>query len=89
MIFRALGITKFEERFSSNYPPDDHYFLGFGLNASISVWDADSSSDSYPYWLIIKAPMSWGEALDAVPTKLETVAALLQNVGLKPKPGLD
>jgi hypothetical protein len=89
IVFRALGVTKSEERFSSNYPPDEHYFLGFGVNASITVCDADNTSESFPYWLTIEAPVSWGEPVDTLPTDFGTVASLLQNAGLQSKPGLD
>lgn len=46
IVFSVLGISDFEERFSSNYPPDDHYYLGHALNASVLVCNADEENDA-------------------------------------------
>jgi len=90
VVISALGVTKFEERFSSNYPPDGHYFLGFGVNASIKVCDADDKDPSdHPYWVAIDEPVPWGDAVDTLPTDSTTVASLLQKAGMQSKAGLD
>jgi len=89
-VFSALGITKFEERFSSNYPPNEHYFLGFGVNASIKVCDSDAEDETdYPYWVVIGNPVPWGSSVDKLPTDSVTVASLLQQAGIQSKSGLD
>ena len=90
LVFSALGITKFEERFSSNYPPDGHYFLGFGVNASLKVCDAhDESSAAYPYWVVIGEPVSWGDGVDTLPTESAAVESLLQTAGMQCQSGLE
>ncbi|MDQ0586094.1 hypothetical protein [Variovorax paradoxus] len=89
LVFSALGIARFEERFSSNYPPDDHYFLGFGVNASIEVCDADEErATDFPYWVTIRGPVSWGNAVDTVSTDPTEVASMLQRAGMQSKLGL-
>lgn len=90
LVFSALGISKFEERFSSNYPPDDHYFLGFGVNASVEVGDADvEGSTDFPFWVTIQAPVSWGNAVETVSTDPTEVVSMLRRAGIRSKPGMD
>jgi hypothetical protein len=85
-VFSALGVHSFEERFSSNYPPDDHYFLGFGANASIVLCDADDlDSSDYPFCLSIRPPVAWRAAVDAIPTEAESLASMLRVVGIQSK----
>jgi hypothetical protein len=36
-IFQTLGLDVFEERESSNYPPENSYFIGRAANASLNV----------------------------------------------------
>ena len=85
-IFAALGISKHEERFSENYPPDDHYFVGFGTNASVVVCDADDEDAStFPYWIMFLAPVPWGNAVDAVQTEPAVVTSLLHQAGILSK----
>jgi hypothetical protein len=40
-VFAAWGVEKWEERFSANYPPDEHYFAGYTINAKITIFDCD------------------------------------------------
>lgn len=40
-VFDALRVCKWEERNSSNYPPDEHYFIGYCENAEVIVADGD------------------------------------------------
>ena len=84
LVFAAPGITQFEERFSSNYPPDDHYFLGFAVNASVMVCDADEGAAAdFPYWVIIQSPVSWGNSVAAMSTDPTDVAATLRRAGMQ------
>ena len=90
IVFAALGVTGVEKRFSSNYPPDEHYFLGFGTNASVTVCDADDVDGSdYPYWLVIQGPVPWGDAVDELPVDPRVVADVLQKAGFQTKLSLD
>ena len=90
LVFSALGITRSEERFSANYPPDDHYFLGFGVNASVSVCDADEEgATDFPYWVTLSNPVPWGNAVDTLPTDLAVLASMLQRAGIESKSWVD
>ena len=58
-VFQALALVEYEERGSSNYPPDDHYFAGYGENAEVMVFDADDDRTSeYPFRVSVEAPSS-------------------------------
>lgn len=49
-VFRAVGIAEWQERDSSNYPPDDHYFVGYCENAEVTVYDGDDArTPDYPF----------------------------------------
>jgi hypothetical protein len=90
LVFSALGVARFEERFSSNYPPDDHYLLGFGVNASVEVCDVDEEGPTdFPYWVTLRSPVSWGEPVDTLPTDLTVIASLLQQAGIQSKSWVD
>lgn len=89
LVFSALGITRFEERFSSNYPPNDHYFLGFGVNASVEVCDSDEEGTTeFPYWVTIRGPVSWGNPVETVSTDPTEVVSMLWRAGIPSKLGL-
>ena len=84
LVFKVLGISKFEERFSSNYPPDDHYFLGRALNASVLVCNADDEGDAtFPYWVLLKDPVSWGAASDQVTVDPAEIIRAFGEAGLE------
>lgn len=80
-VFSVLGISNFEERFSSNYPPDDHYFLGLATNASVLVCDSDDEDGvDFPYWVIVNDPVPWGKAdLAVLIDPVELVKALTET----------
>jgi hypothetical protein len=49
-ILGCLGFVRTEERFSSNYPPDDHYFVGYAENIELQICDADDErKPEYPF----------------------------------------
>jgi hypothetical protein len=53
-VFELLQVELWEERFSSNYPPDGHYFAGYAENIELAVSDADSDvMAEYPFHLHI------------------------------------
>ena len=83
-VFTELGLTEPEERESSNYPPDDHYFCGYARNATVEVCDADESEmPEYPYWLVLTDKTSWKDAKTEFVAESESVAQILANAGFK------
>lgn len=83
-VFSVLGISTFEERFSSNYPPDDHYFLGHATNASVMVCDSDDENAvDFPYWIIVKGPVAWGVPDQTVLIDPVELVKALTEAGLK------
>jgi hypothetical protein len=81
-VFDELGLTEFEERESSNYPPDDHYFCGYARNATVEVCDADESGNpEYPYWLTLTDKTSWKDAKTEIVAEPESIAQKLANAG--------
>lgn len=53
-VFHLFGINIWEERFSSNYPPDEHYFLGYAENASVRIFDTDDDRLDYPFTVSVE-----------------------------------
>ena len=83
-VFVELGLTEFEERESSNHPPDDHYFCAYARNATVEVCDADDSEiPEYPYWLVLRDKTSWKNAKTELVAEPEAVAQKLANAGFK------
>lgn len=82
MVFGALGILQTEERFSSNYPPDEHYFLGHAVNLSLTVCDADGSDlPEYPYWLAVGEPSARGKGTAQLSNEPDEIAKTLAQAG--------
>ena len=82
IVFAALGVTESEERCSSNYPPDRHYFVGRAANASFIVCDADDEcSATYPCWVQVDEAKPWATTQQAVST--EHIAQKLAGAGLE------
>jgi hypothetical protein len=81
-VFTALGITEHEERFSSNYPPDDHYFVGYALNVGIDVFDFEEIKPGYPYALSIEGP-TYRRGKNPAPADPETIARLVARAGFR------
>jgi hypothetical protein len=83
-VFTELGIAEFEERESSNYPPDDHYFCGYARNATVEVCDADESEmPEYPYWLVLTDKTLWKDEKTEVIAEPDAVAQTLAKAGFK------
>lgn len=83
-IFAELGITEFEERESSNYPPNDHYFCGYARNTTVEVCDADQSEmPDYPYWLVLTDRSSWKDVKTELVAEPDSVAQILANAGFQ------
>lgn len=79
-VFRALGLSQSEERESSNYPPNDHYFAGYAQNACIHVYDADDDTKpEFPFRVSIQPPRQSG--LGMVETDPKCMACLLAGAG--------
>lgn len=80
-VFRALGVTEWEKRDSSNYPPDDHYFAGYSENAGVTVYDADDErTPDYPFRVAIEAA-SWSKGHGIIAIGEATVVAALAASG--------
>jgi len=76
-VFRALGISECEERDSSNYPPDDHYFVGYCDNAEVTVCDADDDrTPDYPFRVSVK-DSSWRKGPGVITTDIASVTRAL------------
>ncbi|NQD36091.1 hypothetical protein HPT27_03580 [Permianibacter sp. IMCC34836] len=81
-IFKALELLETEERFSSNYPPDDHYFAAYGKNVVLKVFDMDDVKPEYPFCVSIDKPTyRHGEA--QIPTDSSVLAAALAEKGFR------
>jgi hypothetical protein len=58
-VFRALGVSEWEERHSANNPPDEHYFAVYGQNTEVTVCDRDDDRvPDYPF-LVALEETSW------------------------------
>jgi hypothetical protein len=83
-VFSALGLNDHEERFSSNHPPDDHYYIARATNGAVEVCDADDDDlPQYKYWVVLT---DWkhaesGQTMQS--TNPMVVAASLANSGLE------
>lgn len=65
-VFRALGISEWEERDSSNYPPDDHYFAGYSQSAEVTVYDGDDErTPDYPIRVSVE-DASWRKGREVI-----------------------
>ena len=74
-VFHALSISEWEERDSSNYPPDGHYFTGYSENAEVTVYDGDDErTPDYPFRVSVE------DAVDRLTAQVEglRVHALLE-----------
>ena len=80
-VFRALGVREWEERESSNYPPDDHYFAGYCQNAGVTVYDADDDrTPEYPFRVSVE-DSSWRRGPGVIATEVLSVAKALVGGG--------
>jgi hypothetical protein len=80
-VFRALGVTEWEERDSSNYPPDNHYFAGYCENVEVEVYDGDDDRTAdYPFHVSVEEA-SWRKGPGVVSTDVATLAKALVTGG--------
>ena len=83
-VFAALGIQQYEERFSVNYPPDEHYYLGHASNLSVNVCDSDDVEfPEYPYWVVLREPVAWGNGTAQLEREPHRIAERLALAGFK------
>jgi hypothetical protein len=76
-VFSALGITESEERYSSNYPPDEHYFAGYCENAEVTVSDGDDDRvPDYPFHVSVE-DSSWRIGRGVIATEVASIAKAL------------
>lgn len=76
-VFHALGISEWEERDSSNYPPDGHYFAGYSENAEVTVYDGDDErTPNYPFRVSVE-DASWRKGRGIVATDESSVVRAL------------
>ena len=84
-VFRAIGISTFEERDSSNYPPNDHYFAGYCENATVKVYDAYDGvprrTPVYPFRVSVEDPRKWRIAPGMIAGDVETIAKAIAGQG--------
>ena len=54
-VFQLLGVSKWDEQHSPNFPPDRHYFAGYAQNGSVAVYDCDEAQPpAYPFRVSVK-----------------------------------
>jgi hypothetical protein len=76
-VFRALGVSEWEERESSNYPPDGHYFAGYSENAMVRVYDGDDERTlAYPFRVSVE-DASWRKGRAVIATDEASVVRAL------------
>ena len=82
-VFRALGLKETEERFSTNYPPDEHYFAGYAANIVVVVADADDDRMSrFPFAITLKRP-TYRKGSAIIEAEPAVIASMLAAVGLR------
>ena len=82
-VFEVLGFVRTEERFSSNYPPDEHYFAGYAENIELKVWDCDDDGmPDYPFRVSI-AKATWRKGPNVIVEDERKIAEILANGGFK------
>lgn len=81
-VFRALGLAEHEERFSSNYPPDEHYYVGYAENAVVEVFDMDDVKAGYPYGVAFERP-TYRKGAERLPEDPVALVSLLTAAPLR------
>src|SRR5262245_27099375 len=80
-VFEVLAVEDWEERFSSNYPPDEHYFAGYAENVELTVSDADSNvMPQYGFHLDVDQA-TWRKGRRIIDADPEQVARALAKAG--------
>jgi hypothetical protein len=81
-VFAAFGLEEHEERFSSNYPPNDHYFAGYGENVVLHVFDFDAIRPGFIYGLSLSEP-THRSGTQRAPADAATAAEILARAGFR------
>ncbi len=80
-VFSALGVQRWEERYSSNYPPDEHYFAGYCENAEVIISDGDDDrTTDYPFHVHV-ARSEWRKGSGIIAIDVNTLAKTLVSSG--------
>src|SRR5687768_4233102 len=80
-VFRALEVSEWEERGSSNYPPDGYYFVGYSENAEVTVYDGDDErTPDHRFRVSVKAA-SWRKGRGIIATDEADVVKALLSAG--------
>lgn len=80
-VFVALGVSKWEERYSSNYPPNDHYFVGHSENAKVMIYDGDDDQTlQYPFHVSVEG-FTDDEVSDILTTRASNITKALNAAG--------
>ena len=83
-VFTSLGLTQFEERESSNYPPEERYFIGYAANASVKVCRSDDGEfPQYPFWVVLEDARNRVLAMETIPLETAHFAETVANAGIQ------
>lgn len=82
-IFQTLGLDVFEERESSNYPPENRYFIGRAANASLKICCSDDDRLPHPYWVVLGPCLVERSSQVRIPTDIPILAEALAASGLE------
>jgi hypothetical protein len=82
VVFRAFGVSHWEERESLNCP-NDHYFAGYAENASLQLIDRDEEQGEheYRYQVAIVPSRAGKKGTSRIPDSAADVAAVLAKNG--------
>lgn len=82
-LFSLFDITIREEGESSNYPPHQRYFVGYGKLKNLKLWDDDSETvKDFPFVLSVRGNThKFGNI--ALPNQIEQIAEILRVGGIK------
>jgi hypothetical protein len=81
-VFRVLGLSEYEERFSSNYPPDEHYYVGYAENSVVEVFDMGDVKEGYPYGVSFENP-TYRKGSERLPEDPGALVSLLAAAPLR------
>jgi len=82
-VYEAPAIVESEERFSSNYPPDEHYFVGYAENVVVKVYDADDDTKPEYRFRLALSPPRWRKGSKLAISDPVMIAETLARAGLK------
>lgn len=82
-VFALLDLVESEERLSSNYPPDEHYFAGYAENVVVTVYDADDDTKPEYRFRISLRPPSWRKGPKPIISDPTKIAGTLAKGGFR------